>query len=711
MSRRMGAAGAADLERFLNPKSIVLFGASEDETKLRGRITRLIVENGYSGALYFINPSRREVAGRRCHADFTEIGAGIDLAIIVVPAGQVLGAVEACAQAGVAHVLIMSSGFAEEGGAQAEMQARIAELAAAAGMRICGPNAEGFHNELAQLSATFSPAVEIRLEEVFTASAARIGVIAQSGGVGFALYHRGRHLGLSFSSVITTGNEVDLTAADFLAYFAGDPATSAILLFLETIRDGPGFVAALELAAWAAKPVVVVKVGRSAAGGRATVSHTGSIAGWDAAYDAMFARHGVTVAEDLGRALAIVAGFVTNPLPAGQRAAVVTVSGGAGALAADRLTAGGFVLPELGAGLQQTIRGLIPSYGATGNPIDVTGQATRTGAPLRVIELLSESDETDIVMMASTMSNRTRPPVDIAGLKQLLARRLKPVFFFTYTLPSEFGLRALAEAGMVTFTSLDDAVAAAAAMLRYRQFLADWQPAALALPAQRLGLPPGILAEYSAKALLARHGIAIPAHRLLRDPAEARSLPEHFFPAAAKIQSPDIPHKTEAGGIRLQLADGPAVAMAQAEILAAAATYNAAADIHGVLVEPMAAPGVEMIVGILRDPVFGPILTVGAGGVTAELIQDVARQQGSIDAAQAMAMLRGLRTFPVLSGYRGAAAADLAAFAALIARLSAFAAAHAEEIAEIELNPVMVHPAGQGVTMIDALIVIDPLAA
>lgn len=700
---------AGSLDRFLNPRSVALFGASEHPAKLRGHITRLIVENGYSGTLHFINPARREVAGRPCHASLAEVDGPIDLAIVVVPADEVMAVLESCVLHDVGNALVLSSGFAEEGGPKVDLQRRIASLARRSGMRICGPNSEGFHNEAAHLSATFSPAVRRMPGEVFTAATAQVGVIAQSGGVGFALSHRGRHMGLSFSQVVTTGNEVDLTAADFLAHMVDDPRTACILLFLETIRDGARFMSALTKAAQAQKPIVAIKIGRSAAGGRAAISHTGAMSGSGASYDAMFARYGVSVTDDLGQALAIVAGFVTNPLPAGRRSAVVTVSGGAGALAADRLVAGGLDLPLLGADLQQTIRSFIPAYGATANPVDVTGQATRTGAPLRTITLLCEGDEVDLVVMACTMSNPISPPVDPDQLRALLARRLKPVFFFTYTLPSAFGVRALASAGAVTYTGLDDTVAAITAMLRYRQFL-DRRAPGDPRPAQEqlLGLRAGIMSECAAKDLLAAHNIAMAPRILLRDASEAAGVPGWFYPVAAKIQSPDIPHKAEADGIRLGLASADSLKAAYDALVSAAGRFMPEAALHGVLVEKMAAEGFEMIVGVLRDPDFGPVVTVGAGGMAAELLQDVARRLGPVDEQEALEMVRSLRCFNLLDGYRGRLKADVAALGRLVAQVSQFAADYQNDIREIELNPVCVHPAGKGVTVIDALIVIDP---
>lgn len=701
------AAGGPIAERFLNPRSVALFGASSDESKLRGRITRILAEGAYDGPIHFINPSHREVHGCACVADIAGVTEPVDLAIVVLPAANVVPALEACEAANVATVLIMTSGFAEEGGAQADLQERIAEIGRRSGMRICGPNAEGFHNERNGLSATFSPAVELDPADLYTATTRRAGIIAQSGGMGFSLYHRGRTMGLAFSAVVTTGNECDMTVADFLEYFVEDEGTDIIMMFLETVRDGPRFAAALERAGRAGKPVIALKVGRSAAAARATISHTGAMAGWDAAYDAAFRTHGVTVVDQPATALAAAVGFAANPLLAGRRAAVMTVSGGAGALCADTLSRIGFELPETRPELQEAIGKIIPTYGATANPIDVTGQATRTGAPMRVLEMLAEEDEVDLVVFACTMASAHRTPVDVDRLKALLEARRKPVLFFSYTLASEFGRRGLAEAGMVAFDRLDD-VATVATALRDRaayELRLQARGVAEAGPV-RLEVEDGVVAEHRAKDLLRSAGFPVADFVLARDAADLERVPASMFPVAAKVQSADIPHKTEAGGIRLGIADAQELETAHGDLLQTVRRSVPDARIDGVLIEPMTAPGVEVVVGVVRDATFGPVVTVGAGGIATELYRDVARRLAPVTESEAVEMLEELACFPLLQGFRGAAKADVAALAELVARLSRLEVAESGRQREIEINPVIVHDQGRGCTVADALMLI-----
>lgn len=702
-----------DLRSFLNPASIAILGASADEHKLRGMITKFIVKNGYRGQLFFVNPSHKEINGRPCFPDVASLPVAVDLAVIVVPADDVISALEQCAAKGVKNALIMTSGFAEEGGRQSDAQDRIVEIARSTGIRVCGPNAEGFHNEVEGISATFSPAVDLDRNKLFTASRKRIGIIAQSGGIGFALYHRGLARGLQFSNVITSGNEADIAAADFLDHLVDDPDTDIVLLFLETVRKPQKFVAALDKAARARKPVIVVKVGRSTAGSRATASHTASMAGWDAAYDAVFAKYGAIVADDLDRALSIASAFSTCPLPRGRRAVVLTVSGGGGALAADALSAVGLELPELSADTQARIRALIPSYGATHNPVDVTGQATRTGAPMKVIKILDEGDEADIIVMVSTMANETRTPVAIDELKQVLARQNKPVFFFSYTVASEFGLRSMAEAGVITFSNLTEVANAARQMVRFAEFSLPIEQKRVTSNASKvLGSLTGVVPEYRAKEMLEGAGLAMPQRHLVTNGADINAAARSVgYPLVAKIQSADIPHKTEADGVRLNLRDAASVISAHKDIVASAARFKPDAKIDGVLIERMSEGGIELIVGVVRDDVFGPIVTVGAGGVTTELYQDVSRRAAPVSTDEALGMIRELKCFPLLDGFRGSANADLHALASVIAKISEFAVAHRQSVSEIECNPVIVHPLGKGCSIVDVMIVGAPESA
>jgi acyl-CoA synthetase (NDP forming) len=696
------------LARFLAPRSIAVIGASPERGRIRGILLHNLRQNGYSGRIYPVNPSYAEIAGLRCYPDLAAIAAPVDLALIAIPAEHVLAALKACAGLGIPHALIISSGFAEEGGARRAIQAEIAALARQSGMRISGPNAEGFYNAIDQVAATFSPATDRATDRApVIAGARRVGIIAQSGGIGFALYNRGRALGLPFSHVITTGNEADLTAADFFAHLAADPATGVILLFLESVRDGAGFCAAARRAAENGKKVIAVKVGQTAAGERASLSHTASIAGWRAAYDAAFASLGVIAARDPDEAVALAAAFATNPGAAGRRAGVITVSGGAGAWLADALVAAGLDMPEISPATQARIRGFIPSYGATANPVDITAQAAYHGGLTRTIAELMEEDGIDLIAVAISAASETRLSLDPPELASLLARRAKPVLLFSYTLPSDFARAGLAEAGAVVLTHLA-ALARAAALLADPPKPAPVPPTPRRLPAaacRALAGHAGTLAEYQAKDALAAAGFALAPRALAANLEAALAAARAIgFPLALKLQSPDLPHKSDIGGVRLGINDEAELGEAFALLLAAGRA--AGARIAGVLVEKMALPGIEILLSAVRDPGFGPVVMLGAGGVMAEVFRDVTHRLAPLDIAVARAMIGELRSAPLLAGFRGAPTADCEALARLIVALGDFAAAAPPALREVELNPVIVHAAGAGCTIADALIIL-----
>src|SRR3954469_10152567 len=443
------------LDSFFAPASIALIGASRDHEKIPGRLLSMLRKNEYPGKINPVNPNYAEIDGLICYKSITDISAPIDLAIILIPARAVLAALEQCASAGVKNAVIISSGFAEEGGESAAMQDAVAALARRTGMRISGPNAEGFFSQMQRVAATFSPAVDVKPGVVpLVVTTKRIGIVAQSGGIGFAYYHRASALGIAVSYVVSAGNESDLGAGEFLDYMVQDASTDVILLFIEGIRDVEKFLAAARRAAETGKPVIVTKVGRSGAGERAAASHTASMAGWSAAYDAVFAKYGCIVSNDLDEAVTIAAVLTSNPLPKGDRVAVLTVSGGAGIWGADAVSQQGLQVPELSQGIQAEIMQLLPSYGSARNPIDVTAQGVHSGGLQRSVSLLAGSDEVDAILVVLSLSSDIRVPFKEAALKPVIAAQAKPIVVYSYTLPSDFARRELAASGVVLLTGL-----------------------------------------------------------------------------------------------------------------------------------------------------------------------------------------------------------------------------------------------------------------
>ena len=697
------------LDSFFSPDSIALIGASRDPEKIPGRLLSMLRQNEFPGKLYPINPNYGDIDGLKCYPSIAAVGQPIDLAIVLIPARAVLGALRECAAAGVRNAVIISSGFAEEGGDSTAMQDAIADLAGTTGMRISGPNAEGFYSEAQRVAATFSPTVDVKPDAPrLVASKRRIGIVAQSGGIGFAIYHRARALGIALSYVVSTGNESDLGAGEFLDYMVQDCSTDVILLFIEGIRDVEKFLAAARRAAETGKPVIVTKVGRSGAGERAAASHTASMAGWSAAYDAVFAKYGFIVSNDLDEAVTMAAVLTTNPMPRGDRVAVVTVSGGAGIWGADTVSMQGLQVPELSAPIQAEIRALIPSYGTARNPIDVTAQGVHSGGLQKSIDLLSASHEVDAVLVVLSLSSDTRMPFRQAELQPVISAQTKPIVFYSYTLPSRFARTELAASGAVVLSGLTHVAVALRQMVQRAQFRLAPPAEAPASVLRDISayLESATLSEADSKSLLREAGIALPDEVLVADKSALdAAIARVGLPLVMKIQSRDIPHKSEVGGVRVNITTKGEAFAAYQMLLDNAGRQRPNALIQGVLVGPMAKKGVEIIVGTLLDATFGPMIMVGLGGITTELFRDVVYRPAPVSAVEATAMLAELRAAPLLNGFRGAAKTDIPALSQLISQISLLAARYSGQVSEIELNPVMVHPEGHGATIVDALVV------
>lgn len=717
---------AHSLHSFFNPDRIAVFGATPNAVGIRTRFLEALLGGGYAGEVIPINPSHKEVHGRRCYPTIIEAAAEakgkIDLAAIAIPANGVIGALEQCAEAKVGNVLILSSGFAEESSERSKLQARIAAIGREAGMRIVGPNSEGFLNVFRNLSATFSPTVELAWgPEGKIPGRKRVASIAQSGGVGFGMLHRALKVGIQFTYAISTGNEADVTAADCLDYMIEDPNTDVLMLFLEAIRDVPRFETACQRALELNKPIVAIKVGRSTAGSRATQSHTASIAGWAAAYDAFFAKYAVIPCSDLSESTAILGMLTTCPQLKGNRVAVLTPSGGSGALISDTLERHGLELPILSDKTQKAILAMVPSYATAQNPVDVTAGATRTGASVKAASILLNSGEIDLLVSVHSLTSETSIMVDPQDIARPSVAAGVPVTAFCYTDPSNFARKKMIDAGIYVHADAQLMGAALAKVLdRARQVeaIARRPPVRTdatfderSARAVRRALDTStadMLCEHEVSAMLSACGIRASHDVLCRSPDEALSAAQRLgFPVAVKIQSPSIAHKTEIGGVRLGLQSEDAVREAYHSVMEAGCKAAPTAQIHGVLVQKMAPPGHEVIIGMINDSSFGPLMMVGLGGIAVELFKDVAYGHAPLSQDQAEALLRSLRSSALFDGFRGKPRIDLAPLADLVAKLSQIAhAAHRAgcAISELELNPVIVHADGSGLTIADALL-------
>ncbi|MFG1193332.1 acetate--CoA ligase family protein [Xanthobacter flavus] len=697
------------LDRFFNPSGIAVVGASDSPEKIGGKILRMLQRHGFSGGLYPVNPSRPSVGGLPAYASIDALPDPVDLALVAVPAPQVPEVLSDCATRGIPGAVVFSSGFSETGEDGRRLQQQIAEICASTGIRVSGPNAEGFYTVPTQVAATFSPGINI---DALPPSDVQncLGMVSQSGGLGFSLYSRGRRRNLAFSHIVSVGNQVDLECVDFLNYLLDQPQVKCVLMYVESLRDPQAFLRSAERAARMGKPIVMAKVGRSSAGQRAAQSHTGAIAGSVRVSDAVLDHYGVLRADDQEDMLDLATALAHQPTMRGNRVAIISTSGGSGVWLSDACEAHGFVVPPIDPERQQLLRIFIPSYGSTDNPVDITAQGADGYA--QSLKVLGDADYIDAFIIAASFAHETRlnsEGEDIARAAKALG---KPVLFYSYSLPSDGALNRLQELGLQCYTTITGCIRGLSALRRYELMRQDIpmrfaEPAAASKPElldDLLETGGATLCEYEAKALLGAYGVEVPPQHLARSPSEAASVAGQLgFPVVLKIQSPDIPHKTEADGVRLGLESVAAVEEAFTSLISAAQSYAPDADVRGVLVQPMAERGVEMIAGTLQDRDFGPMVMVGMGGIYAEILDDVAIAPAPVSEATASRMIAQLKGLPILDGARGRDACDLDALARLLVALGRIAVDTRGEIQELDVNPVFLHPRGQGVTIVDAL--------
>ena len=694
-----------DLGALLSPQAVAVVGASPDTAIIRGRTLKVMLQQGFRGRIYPISRSHAEVQGLKAYPSIAALPERVDLAVLTIPAANVLDELERCGEAGVRAALVVASGFAEDkADAGAAMQKRIGELARRYDMAISGPNSEGFLSAQARLCPTFSPAVEtLDVPLLPERGGGRVAVVSQSGGIGFSFFDRGRPREIPFSHVVTTGNEAALECFDVVDYLLDEGSADVFVLFLETIRNAATFRRAAAKALQMGKPIVVAKIGRSEAGRRAAASHTAALAGEHEVYRAMFRRYGIIEGADIEQMVDIAAAFsiYRDRLPAGKRVGIVTASGGAGGWIADACVAAGLEVPELDAQTRGRIDAHIPSYGTSQNPVDCTAQAVRQLGYSKLASLVGSSERVDSVIVVVSARSAEVYERERANLVWVGRETQKPIVMWSYTLPGAAPSRILSEAGFPLIASMHNCARAVAAMAEYRA-VCERRPQAERAQVRNvtaaIDSAAPILCEYEAASILAQYGIGMPPAHLARSAEEAVSAAKRLGGRVAlKVQSPDIPHKNHAGAVALHVEGGEAVARAYELVLARARKHRPGADIRGVLVQKMAPSGIEMIVGAKRDALFGSMLMVGLGGIQAEALRDTALAPAPVSADDARELIGELKAKTLLEG------ADVDALAATIAALSALAAL--ESIVEIDLNPVIVHSQGNGVSVVDALIV------
>lgn len=686
------------LDALFRPRSVAVVGASSDPNKIGGRPLAFLRRAGYGGAIYPVNPGADEVQGIKAYRSVAHIEDPVEHAIIAVSPRETLAVLKQCAEKGVRAAQVFSSGFGETGAPGRELQEQLVDTAREAGIRLIGPNSLGLFNVQERFFGTFATVLDSSWP-----TAGDVSLASQSGGFGSLVYLLTRGRGLGFSHFITTGNETDVDIADCIRYLADESCTRVIVAAFEGCRDGRRLMAALEAAHRRGKPVIVMKLGATEVGAKAVESHTGALAGTDAVFDAAFRQGHAHRARSLDELVDCAYAASRARPPRGPRLGIVTFSGGVGVLAADAAARHGIELPPLPVSATARIKALLPTATA-GNPLDTSAALVNDlSLYARVAEIFLEETGCDIFF--GYLAAVGRNPEHYARLKQPLfeLRRRHPEVLFVLTMACTDPVRCeLEREGFLWFEDPQRAVAAAAASMRFgRTAIMRGSDSA---PWPRIDVPRGPLNEVQSKRILAHAGIAFPPERVAHSADAARGAARELgFPVALKVVSADIPHKSDVGGVRLDIRDEPEVAKAFLEIMQAVASRCPHARVDGVLVSAMVRGGVETVLGVMHDAVFGPVVMFGMGGTHVELVRDVAFRLAPFGADTARQMIEETLAGRALKGVRGSAGADIASLADTLARLSGFAASHADLIRSIDLNPYVAKSSGG--CALDALVV------
>jgi acyl-CoA synthetase (NDP forming) len=698
------------LDTLFAPDSVALIGASSDPERIGGRPLRFLIEGGFAGKLYPVNRSgAAEIQGLKSYASLLDVPGPVDHAIIAVPVAGVEAALLECARKGVRVVQVFTAGFAEVDAAGAELQQRLVAICRGAGMRMVGPNALGVLNPKTRFFATFSTFLNgMRPRE------GAIGLATQSGAFGSATYGMATLRGIGLSRVVATGNEADVDVAECIDYLADDPDTRVICAGLEACKDGARLRAALLKATDAGKPVIIMKIGQTEIGAAAAATHTGSLAGNDAVYDAVFAECGAYRAHSVEDMLDL-AHFcaVTGALPDNESVGIMTGSGGIGILMADDASKLGLELPPLTEGAARSLRDILP-FAVPANPYDTTAQVTSVPDGIaRVIDAMVDPHSKFGTLFAYLAHVGLSPSRFASTEARLVAlQQAHPDRRFVIVMLSDPAVtERLERAGVAVFADPTRAVRAVAGAARMGSLRRRLHRVAVAGAPSATRVPLGDrLTEHQAKALLAHAGIPVLPEKVCATVQEAVDAARAMgFPVVIKIASADIAHKTEVGGVLVNLHDAEAVAAGFKSVLERAAAAAPSARIDGVLVAPMVRGGVETILGIHMDPVFGPMVMFGLGGTAVELYKDVAFASAPLTPQRAQALVQSVRASALLNRWRGGPQYDTPALVQALCRLSEFAVEHADRLTGIDINPFVVQTSGA--VCLDALVSTHPLQA
>jgi acetyl coenzyme A synthetase (ADP forming)-like protein len=688
---------SGNLRSILAPESLAVVGASRTPGTIGHEIVASLVRCGYNGAVYPVNPRAKAICAIPAFADIEAIPAPLDQAIIVVPKELVQGVVEGCARKGIPGLVVISSGFKEVGGEGTERERRLTEFVRASGMRMVGPNCMGVlnANPAISMNGTFAPGLP---------PYGKVGFVSQSGAMGLSVLDYASEYGIGISQFVSVGNKADVSGNDLLLEWEHDPDVEVILMYVENFGN-PGKFLQIASRITKRKPILVVKSGRSRAGARAASSHTGALAASDAAVDALLAQAGVLRAGSIEELFDLAMGFAVQKAPTSRRTVVLTNAGGPGILAADACEANGLELPDLAPATVARLAPLFPAEASIRNPLDMIASATPQGYRAALGALLDDPGVDAALAIFVPPLGVTQADVSLAIASVAAERPTKTVFGVLMGhrgLPQ--GKAALHEAGIPAYIFPESAARALAAMCRWREWC-ELPPSVVesipvdAARARRLidraiSAGKSRLAEDEALELLTAYGIPVARGELAASAEEVVRLADRMgYPVVLKIVAPTIIHKTEVGGVRVNLGDAGEVRRAFDQIMLGARTAQPDAAISGVLVQSMVQSGRELIVGMIRDPVFGPLVMFGLGGILVEVLRDVSFRIAPFGREEARRMMREIRGARLLDAVRGWPPADRGAVEDVLLRVARLVT-DCPEIAELDVNPLMAMPSG-----------------
>jgi acetyltransferase len=679
------------LDPFFNPRGVAVIGASNNPHKLGHGIVRNLIEYRYGGPIYPVNPKAGEVLGHACWPSVKEVPDPVDLAVVIVPAPAVIEVIEQCGQRGIQQVIVISGGFGETGPNGRAREKALLEMAAQYDMRLIGPNCIGTIDTHTPINTTFV----VGMPQI-----GDIGFVSQSGAMCAVVIDWARGAGVGFSRIVSLGNQIDVNEAEMLSALAADPQTQVITAYLEGVADGRAFMVAAEAAA-RRKPVVILKGGHGESGAKAVASHTGALAGSREAYDAAFRHSGVLRADTMEELFDWARALAWQPLPTGNRVAVLTNAGGPAILAIDALEAAGLQLAPLTDETCNYLKKRLPKVASVNNPVDVLA-GSGPGLYAVALDALLSDPTVDAALVIQAPQDWFLPASLAEVVAEVATVHQKPVLASIMGLASvDQALAILHRRRIPNFAFPERAASALAAMLERKKWLATPVETAAKLSGIDQLAAGKALAKGDFAAALAAYGLSLPPTQLATTPTEAADMAADIgFPVALKLVSADFSHKSDMGGVILDLPDAPAVRLAFEQILEAAQQAAPEAVIKGILVQKMLSGGLEFIVGVRRDPQFGPLVLVGSGGIEVELRRDVATGIAPLSESQAIELINSTDAGIRLAGWRGRPAADRTAVIQATLRLGQLAHDF-PEVNELEVNPLYTLAEGSGAYAVD----------